>query len=729
MYKRTDSSRAVLIFLVLTVVVVFDISPTNPNHSNRKWPTQLITVIGLVESLTPRTRARSGGKLKQLSSSRQNHLYNHRREFLQRKCIYDETTVSLRSSATTTTVAKETILIPKQKQPLETRVTSILEFVDRTILDSSTLEAETESILERVRSAHNEDFSTAKASYLEVEEERGTGKIPRRSSPFAFERIEYPITVDENNNANANPTTLAIRSTEPVLDSNSVDAVREAAEDVWKADRGDNASTSRFTYQFSGNSEAHVFDFITTTATASKYSAGKRAISALNEALQQKIYPTIREAFFRTNDSSSSNHGTDYDDGTRLFVYDALVIRYNSTKAAEAAEASGEVFKSAGQPLHRDLGVVSVNIMLNSPDNFEGGGTFFENQLLGAAASEATSTIVQPHKPSGVGYCLAHSASERHAGAGTTTGVRDILVLFVSASTTRAQGEESSSISFSSTNKADGTVEAPAEIAAARLKNCRNYCEQKAFDTGTVESEEQFMEAQRSALLCRILHQRLAVNAGTEGNSIISDILLSPEPRAFCDGEALQYLGTALMEYSSFAAATSDHHDPRIGVLEMALECFEVASLVTPCDSRVYNNLGIVMGMIDEMERNQHSLDDDESGNDYDGSTVAAAVASTQRQVDQETAYRKGLGILQRSIQAGCTNESLIRDLESLSLNYGLFVANQDRFRDAIEILEPVALTANSGAAAATDVGRDAYKLWEYCRARCLDEHAQESAQ
>jgi hypothetical protein len=60
--------------------------------------------------------------------------------------------------------------------------------------------------------------------------------------------------------------------------------------------------------------------------------------------------------------------------------------------------------------IRNDLGVVSINIMLNSPDNFEGGGTFFENQLLETASkaeatstSTSTSTIAQPHKPSGVG--------------------------------------------------------------------------------------------------------------------------------------------------------------------------------------------------------------------------------------------------------------------------------------------------------------------------------------
>ena len=72
---------------------------------------------------------------------------------------------------------------------------------------------------------------------------------------------------------------------------------------------------------------------------------------------------------------------------------------------------------------------------------------------------------------------------------------------------------------------------------------------------------------------------------------------------------------------------------------------------------------------------------------------------------------------LQRSIQAGCTNESLTKDLESLTLNFGLFVANQDRFQDASEILEPVAL-----GSVLTQAGEDANRLWEYCRKRCEEQ-------
>ena len=600
-------------------------------------------------------------------------------------------------STITNTMKTETMMVP-----FEERVSSILKFVDTKLLDSSS-RMETTSILDRVRREHREDFDTARGSCLEIERPR-TGN-PRSSLPFeTIAHLPYPEGAPQS----FLPPNLAIRSTEPVLDASSVDAVREAAEEVWEAGRNDDAGTSRFTYQYSGNSEAHVFDFITNRANSNPVckfacveTAGKRAITVLNNALQQKIYPMIREAFFQWTSSNKKDHE---DEGTRLFVYDALVIRYNSTKAAEGgAEASGEVFASAGQPLHRDLGLVSVNIMLNSPESFEGGGTFFENQLLQPKSTSA----IQPMKPSGAGYCLAHSASERHAGAGTTSGVRDILVLFVSAATGMEDDD-----SCSTMNDAFG---APAELVSARLKNCRSFCEGKCFDGQALDTEQQWRDAQRASLRCRILHQRTAVMAGCEGHS--SGSLLSPSPHVYFDGEALQYLGTALMEYSGFISDPSE----AIGVLEVASECFEVAALVTPCDSRVYNNLGIVLGMINQMKTN-HGI---ETSTD-DG-------AFAQRERAQEAAYRRGLDILQRSIRAGCTNESITRDLESLSLNYGLFVANQDRFCDATEILEPVAKSVGTAggtsAAAATDAGKDAYRLWKYCSAGCLDSRSQELTQ
>jgi hypothetical protein len=53
----------------------------------------------------------------------------------------------------------------------------------------------------------------------------------------------------------------------------------------------------------------------------------------------------------------------------QLFVYEAIVIRYNATAN------SGAGHSGAGQPLHRDLGMPSVNIMLNDDADFTGWGT------------------------------------------------------------------------------------------------------------------------------------------------------------------------------------------------------------------------------------------------------------------------------------------------------------------------------------------------------------------
>lgn len=581
--------------------------------------------------------------------------------------------VGIQNYAETLSSAAAAATLPTQT-PFRDRLAALLEFVDDPVLEetSTTSCTDTRSALERVNRQHCDDFETAKASYLEVEE---SGAPHLERAPFSFDRIGYPAAPETGGGATvprATPT-LAIRSTEPILDAGAVKALRQAAEDVWQAEHGSAASTSRFTYQYSGNSEAHVFDFLTTapnsstrTGGAVSASAGSRAVFALNEALHTKIYPAIREAFFHPpGDGGSPRDG---DDAIRLFVYDALVIRYNAAEAAAAATAAGVATSAAGQPLHRDLGLVSVNVMLSPAAEFEGGGTFFEHQLLAGAETPT------PLHPAGAGYCLAHAASERHAGAGTTKGVRDILVLFVSAADIA------------------NSVKAPMELLSARLKGCRELCQVAASEDRPLDSEENWKCSQASALLCRILHQRLAVTAGPAGR--LPRSLLTP---AYCDGEALQYLGTALMDYAGVAS----HPHRTIALLEAASECFEIAALVTPCDARVYNNLGIVLGRIDETKR-EHGLEQ----------SHGTAARKTEQ---QEQAYRKGLDLLQRSSAAGCNNDNLRRDVEATTLNYGLCVANQDRFCEAAAILRPLA----HGVDVATKAGRDARGLWKYCRDRC----------
>jgi hypothetical protein len=73
-----------------------------------------------------------------------------------------------------------------------------------------------------------------------------------------------------------------------------------------------------------------------------------------------------------------------------------------------------------------DGGIYSVNIALNShQDDFKGGGTFLERLVDNKHGND----VIQ--RPCGPGHALIHSATERHAGAPTTEGIRDILVLFL----------------------------------------------------------------------------------------------------------------------------------------------------------------------------------------------------------------------------------------------------------------------------------------------------------
>jgi hypothetical protein len=306
----------------------------------------------------------------------------------------------------------------------------------------------------------------------------------------------------------------------------------------------------------------------------------------------------IRHIFWKGDSESTSSN---------LCVYDALIIRYNATEAATQASPTMTSTTGAGQPLHRDLGIVSVNIMLNSADDFVGGGTFFENQLRSGGAS--------PLKPKGVGHCLAHYSTERHAGSATLEGVRDILVLFVTA---------------------EQKPLPPKLIQSALLKQGQSWCQ---YDN------------QAEALVSRIQHHRLAL-----------DVIPN-------DGEAWQYLGTALVEYSDCSA------DSRI--LDSAKDCFLHAANITPCDSRVYNNLALTL------ERLQ-------------GPPVLI-----------ERAFEHAWGILDLSKKVACDVE---QDLDALALNYGLYLSKQDCFYDACRILHGVAKKKGSGR-----IVEDAYRLWEFC--------------
>jgi hypothetical protein len=418
---------------------------------------------------------------------------------------------------------------------------------------------------------HAADVQVARQATLAME--HSEPKQPSQASILPYEWVD----------------TVAIQSLQPILDRESIRKIQTAAEALF----ADKTRASRFTYQFATNAEVHLCDINDT-----------HVVEIVNRALVDKIYPLIQHVFLPDMNDASTNNNT-------LFVYDALVIRYNGTGML-----------TAGQPLHRDLGLVSVNIMLN--DEFEGGGTYFENQIQ-----------TKPVKPAnGVGHCLMHRSSERHAGAGTHAGVRDIMVLFISS------------------------VRPVPEIQSARLKQCRATC----------SAEDDLL----ASLLCRIQHHRLAIKVCNN------------------DGEAFQYLGTALMEYADFVKSQQDtkHH---LQTLKASILCLENSRTLTPKDARVYNNLGILFDRL------------------YEKNPSESAIAL----VKAEEAYDYGMQLLKRQISAGCNAEA---DLDSLSLNYGLCLANQDRFHEAAQVLKRTAVKLQSDKSETKSrTISDGDRLYQFC--------------
>jgi tetratricopeptide (TPR) repeat protein len=252
--------------------------------------------------------------------------------------------------------------------------------------------------------------------------------------------------------------------------------------------------------------------------------------------------------------------------------------------------------------------------MLN--EDFEGGGTLMDCQL------QLDEGLIKPLKPAAAGHALIHESRQRHAGVGTTSGTRDILVLFVTA--THPSG------------KADFRER------AARLKG-----------KAALTSRDSLRDSLR-----RLFLYRLAIDVAPD------------------DGEAWHYLGMALNRYSSELASVS----------QLAAAALTHAITLTPNDARVYNNLALVM------ERLQS--------------------ASTEQDSIIQRLYEKSLDLHQRAKSVGCDVEI---DMDTAALNYGLFLANRDRFQAAVGILSLIdcdSIPANGENL----VKENSLKLMRFCK-------------
>ena len=84
------------------------------------------------------------------------------------------------------------------------------------------------------------------------------------------------------------------------------------------------------------------------------------------------------------------------------------------------------------------------------------------------------------------------------------------------------------------------------------------------------------------------------------------------------------------------------------------------AAELTPCDGRLYNNLGLVLGQLYMKRKHQVFFD------------------------QARQCYEKSALLHRNSQVAGCDIQN---EFDASILNYGLFLANLDRFREAADVL------------------------------------------
>ena len=125
------------------------------------------------------------------------------------------------------------------------------------------------------------------------------------------------------------------------------------------------------------------------------------------------------------------------------------------------------------------------------------------------------------------------------------------------------------------------------------------------------------------------------------------------------------------------------------------VQCFQQAQHLTPRDARVYNNWSIALTRLEEFTKEG----------------ITTPLSSSLWEMTAEDVYQQGLDLLLQAEEAGCLVGG---DLDRVSLNYGLYLANQDKFEEASEVLER---TANKFRNESDNrIWKDAHGLWKFCQ-------------
>jgi hypothetical protein len=113
------------------------------------------------------------------------------------------------------------------------------------------------------------------------------------------------------------------------------------------------------------------------------------------------IFPFVVESFNNIFQIIKTSYCLD--DNHILNVDDIFIVKYDANRQSSL-------------DLHADYSEVSTNILLSDPKDFEGGGTYFEDEIT---------TYLEK------GDALIHSGRTKHSGLNITKGKRYILVAFI----------------------------------------------------------------------------------------------------------------------------------------------------------------------------------------------------------------------------------------------------------------------------------------------------------
>ena len=191
---------------------------------------------------------------------------------------------------------------------------------------------------------------------------------------------------------------------------------------------------------------------------ASSTSAGKESQklerSWVGGFIHHRLYPLLARLYgLRVEDlwlkelvviryqvsSSNADDGHHGDGGKNHHHAEHESTTFTSTPAATAAPS-----QPAGVGSHRDASVISFNILLSAPTDFQGGGTFFpaaareddDSGRSGYLANNSIGLLVELKQ----GGMVIHAGKAEHEGRAISSGRRYVLAGFVQSCTSCQNG-------------------------------------------------------------------------------------------------------------------------------------------------------------------------------------------------------------------------------------------------------------------------------------------------